>query len=355
MVDGNKNQWNGMVGELMKKAVDLCSLDLTFTPERSKVIKFGTALSMSKMSIVTKSLPANQNMDLTAFINIFHINTWVAYFTSVIVLAISMTAVNGIFCGSFNILDNLGTLYTYFLMRGDISKTNGAPGELTLRILTITALLMLFVMFNFYTAFLTSLMSASGDQGGFRTVKELIDQEYNIVTVKSSFLHTVLEESAKKNPHMAFLVENMDPDKDYLESFDTIPKRLQKDKSAIVVNQEFANGMGRAIQFHSDLSHLFQWEVTGFGYPTDSEFAGCFNYHINKMKESGFLMHIIRKWVDSGDEKPPKGVEQGQENFFAINFNNVAFVVLIMVFGCGTSVTICALEFIHACFMGRLR
>lgn len=346
MVEGNENQWNGMVGALMKKSVDLCSVDMAFTPKRSEVIRFGTAQSMSKMSIVTKSLPAHQNMDFKAFIHIFRAGPWLTCFSYLLVLSIIMTAVNVIFCRGNNMMENIGSVYAYSLQRGEIRATQGVKGEFTLKIMTITALFTLFVLFNFYTAFLTSLMSANGDVRSFNKFEDLIDHGFSIITVKSFFLRDVLIESAEKHTDIAYLVEKMDADKDYVEGLHEIPRRLFNSKSAIVLNQEVARDMGDTIHFHSALSHLFQWEVTGFTYPIDSEFAGCFNFHINKFKENGLIEHILKKWSSSRSGRVPQTMSHDVETPFAINLHNVAFLVLVLVVGCGISVTLCLLEYL---------
>ena len=349
IVDMKNNKWNGIVKELMEKSADFCSAELTISPQRSKVIRFGTTLTSSKMSIITKLLPAAQNMDLMAFLKIFHIHSWLSYFVYLCVFALTMTAVQNIFqSSSIGILQKLSNLLMYSLQLGEINiQAKNVSGTLTIKVLTISALFMMFILYNFYSAFLTSLMSSQNEPKKINSFQDLVTQDYKIVTMKASFIHSIMKEYAKKDSSIAQLVQNMNPESDYLSTLGEIGQRLLSSKSAAIAGEDKTEVMGGSlIQFHSGLSNFFPVIRRGFGYPLDSEFAGCFDYHLNKIKESGVLSYIIAKWTRPIHSEGIANGDLTSENAFEIDLQNVAFLVLTLLIGCGASVVLCLFEII---------
>ena len=348
IVDEKNNTWNGIVQLLKEKAADLCTAELSLTPERASVIRFGTVMMSSKMSIITKVLPAVQNLDLMAFLKIFHIQSWMVYLVYILGFALVMTAVQNIFKSPcLGIAGNLSSLLIYSLQLGEVGVQN-VPGAMTIKILTISALFMLYIVYSFYAAFLTSLMSLKSEQWKIDSFDDLITQGYSIITMKESFIHSVMKDFAIKDASIAQLVDNMDSERDYLNSYFEIGERLKSSKSVVIASKDKTKDMGAGlIQFHSKLSKYFPAQRGGFGYPTDSEFADCFDYHLNKMKESGVLGDIMAKWAikgNSGKRSHQGRKESIPESAFPINLQNVAFLVLVLLIGCGSSVLLCALE-----------
>ena len=80
----SNGSWSGMVNELIQKRSDMIVVDLTITPERSKVISYVKTLFNTKMVLVIKTPSASIN--LSTYIAPFHYWVWSAIFISLFIL-----------------------------------------------------------------------------------------------------------------------------------------------------------------------------------------------------------------------------------------------------------------------------
>ncbi len=76
----------------------------------------------------------------------------------------------------------------------------------------------------------------------------------------------------------------------------------------------------------------------------DSEFRDAFNYHILKMAQSGVLDKILHKWLQKRKPADRSGKIFVEEPV-SLGYDNLFFVVLVLLSGIGLALGMVAVEF----------
>lgn len=83
-----KQEWNGLIGELVKEAADLIVAPLTINPERAQVMEFSKPFKYQGITILQKRQP--RASQLVSFLQPFKSTLWVLVLVSVHVVALCL-------------------------------------------------------------------------------------------------------------------------------------------------------------------------------------------------------------------------------------------------------------------------
>ena len=195
------NEWNGMVGMLLRNETDICSF-LTFTPQRHNAIGY-TIPTLPRVP-VSLIAPRNQApaVNLWVFIDIFPKHVWLIFGGGLILLSlgfliIQWTDVNDFHkpydSEKFGLFNSLA-LPIILLMQLNYDVTLKAVSA---RGVFFVASLGLHIMFAYYTSDLTARMTSGPSPVPIESFQDVIDGDYKVITRPGTSNHEFLKTAAK--------------------------------------------------------------------------------------------------------------------------------------------------------------
>lgn len=132
-----------------------------------------------------------------AFVNIFHWNSWLSLIIIIFCIAMGYIMIRKLEIDNFHAKDdpetfgflNAISLNILIVVQKDYSITKES---LSTRILFLTFCISSFVLFSFYTADLTSLMTSGSAPSPLRSFKDVYDNGYDILMLGESFVATAV-------------------------------------------------------------------------------------------------------------------------------------------------------------------
>ncbi len=101
-LDENTNQWNGLIGEIVRREADIAIADLTITDDRSRVVDFTHPFMEIGVGVLVKVDRQGVTQDIWAFLQPVAAELWIATFLAISFMGILFWAMERI---AFRILD----------------------------------------------------------------------------------------------------------------------------------------------------------------------------------------------------------------------------------------------------------
>ena len=158
----------------------------TVTEERAQVVDFGPAMSKPRISFLVrkKDEPEGGIMEVWAFIKIFSVQIWIWMAGFVLVMAVAFLAIANLVSKEavntdserFSIMNSIAMVCLLLVQKEyplSVSKKSS-------RTLYLTLLFGAFLLFSYYSAFLTSLITAKLQPEKIKSFKEIFDLGYKV-------------------------------------------------------------------------------------------------------------------------------------------------------------------------------
>ncbi len=338
--------WSGMVGQLALKQADLCTAALSIRRDRQEVIDFTTAALEELVTLIVAKSPATRHVDMMTYLVALRPMSWVVLFMfCIVVLFICSTimivgTVDKLSCSAISgeLKYSVALLYRSFLQLG--SDIPERPSW-AFRLFFTTTSIWCFLMFQLYTGNMTASMTADSSFTSMKSFQDVIQTEFNVISgegaATESFYQQAPTDSAmgqiyKKRLRLLNMGEG------YVDQFVDM---VRSGKS--VIYESIYPFLG-----HGDLRVLmgFQDKITtqvGIGLQKDSELKDLFDYHIVKLRETGFMAKMRKKWLEHDTPKDYSDRIFVQEPL-VLGFDNLFFPSFLLLVGIFCSVSFSLLE-----------
>ncbi|OCT70563.1 glutamate receptor KA2 S homeolog isoform X1 [Xenopus laevis] len=302
--DGN---WNGMVGEVLRKEVDLAVAPLTITAKREGELAFTKPFMQTGISILLRKDNTSENSYLFGFLTPFSKETWIGILVAYVVTSLCLFLVGRLSpCewtelsteqNNFTFLNSLWFGVGAFTLQG----AEPHPKSVSARIIAVIWWIFSIVLVAAYIAsFAAFLNSDSVQTTDIQTFEDLVNQRtLEFGTINSSSTFQFFKNS--KNPTYRMIYEYMDKRKDELlvKSFAEGVQRVQESNYAFLGESVMQDIM---VAKHCDLVRAPQI-IAGRGYaiaaPLDSPLIKQLSVAILEQTESGNIEYLRKKWWDN--------------------------------------------------------
>ena len=351
--DNEINDWNGIVGMVLRGQIDTSILDLTITEKRSSVIKFTIPVRNYKYRLFMKK--PGPSLSWNTFLNVFHVAYWCALVASFTVCSIFLAsfALNSYHNESEKIRpwtkimkfgEAFSTTARAFAALGvDHSNYSCTKSFTSSRVLTLVICMCGMLNYYIYNAGLISFLMVQDYELPINELGDiLIKPRYKLLVVGDTSPETLLkhsydpthrriwEKSVKENGIISNQVEGEieirdDPEKvlftssPYFEMmFDSYPCNVAASK------------VGYSLHYGA------------YVFNKDSQYIDLFNYHITSIEEKG----LETEWFDPG-KTIMECEDKVDKNFRVFSYNDVISAFVICGLGSLIAVGYLAIEWVY--------
>ena len=309
-------RWNGMIGVLMEDKADVAVGYIAITKERSEVVDFSVSIDEAITDVIIPTT-VFANFDFWAYIKLFNFRAWV-------VLGLMIALLTAGLYKEFGLVKSLN-IFLLGLMQLEYFGEN--PKRKSVKMIIFIGFLFGFMIFQFFTAHLTSLMTFPTPTQPIKRFKDINTLGYKVMVFKQSATHAALMNADPDSSFGLIYKDNFD------ENFSPQIERREIIKQ-LKINPQSVH-IGQFSPFYDDLvKEVMPLKVedrtvinVAFPFRRDSELLQLFNYHLLKLDESGVL-HKLH--LDYG-VKPQQTANAGQ--FLILGFQNLIFLFSIIFIG----------------------
>ena len=341
--------WTGLVGQLTSNEVDMVTGGLVNDENRAKVISISIGIIQETFTLSMKR-KSGGSFNITAYIDLLYPTTWLTIILSGLIVALLFLLIQALEVETFHdneekfsFLSAISLVALVLLQLSHPISVNKGPS----RILFYSLCMGSFLLFGFYTADLTSLMTAASPAMDVNTLEEVVTLHgYQVIVFKASAAAALFENSNPSqpyyNPYQLTMKSNPNAYIDY--SVDIAEHLLQNENLAFFGLKNYFVGQSDIVQ--ADVLGSYNIEL-GIALQKNSEFLPMFNYYLTKMRESGLAGRVLRKWEES-TSMSLKGTDQETQptTATALSFTNVMLPFLFMISGIVVAISCSLFEFV---------
>ncbi|XP_070508319.1 glutamate receptor ionotropic, kainate 2-like [Chironomus tepperi] len=355
--DKEKNEWNGLIGDILKGRADLAIADLTITYDRKKVVDFTTPFMNLGISILyVKPKPKAKN--LFSFLDPFKTDVWIytgcAYiFISVLVFVLSRInnddwesshpcnqdpdEVESI----WNVLNCVWLMMGSIMGQGSDILPKGSSTRIVTGMWWFFALIMLASYTANLAAFLTSDRLSSTISGAEDLAKQ-VEIKYGAVQGGSTM--RFFQESNYSTYQRMWATMESNADIYNPPSNDEGVNRVEKESGKYAFMMESVP-MEYQTKRRCTLMQVGEWlDSKGYGIalPLESPYRKFFSAQILKLQESGVLAQLKEDWWKAPPGKECSPIEVPHDD---LDIGNVGGVFLVLIGGCLVAFFVACIEF----------
>ncbi|KAM3920919.1 putative glutamate receptor [Leptodactylus fuscus] len=307
---GSKDQngdWNGMVGEIIRKEADLAVAPLTITKVRENVISFTKPFLQTGISILLKKESSSAGSYLFGFLNPFSKELWIGIVISYVITSLCLFLVGRLSpCewaepsseqNQYTLLNSLWFGMGAITLQG----VEPQPKSVSARIIAVIWWLFSITLLAAYIASFASYVNNAKDQAvNIETFDDLLKQtKVEFGTLANSSTFNFFKNS--KNPTFRMIYEYMDKRKDrvLVKSFSEGVQRVRESNYAFLgesISQDYV------VAKHCDLVRAPEI-IAGRGYGIaasfDSPLIRPLTIAILEQFETGNLEYLRQKWWEN--------------------------------------------------------
>ena len=187
--------WTGLMGSIQRKEVDVLSMGMGINLQRSYVVDFPISTDRQAITLIA-AIPKGAAPNMWVYVRVFGIYQWMIFLILLTCLGVALSLLNvfskdemerelrterGV--SKFNQLKTLASsfalVYLYAIQMGDHTSSR----QTALRLLTITASMLTFLMFVYYTGDITSEMTSGPAEIPIRTFEDVIHHKYKVIAI----------------------------------------------------------------------------------------------------------------------------------------------------------------------------
>ncbi len=333
--DSGYSYWSGMVGQLSRGEADISPAGLTIRSDRQTVIDYSVGVADEEFTLVIKGGQKSRAIDIMTFLVAFVPISWMVFTLTALASAAVFTLVR--LPGKEQKVLKLYLKGLVALIKTLLQLDSGEDGDQwSYRTLFMAAWFLCFFVFQGYTANITATMTAGSDVVPIRSFQDVLDEGYKVAvgegTAMEAFFNSAPDDSPtgkvrdsrlKVNPY------NWDPGYS-----DKMIQYINSNYLVSIYEPVFAYANRKEVK----VLHEFREKMTsyvGFGLQKDSELKSVFDYHLIRLRESGFMSKIKKKWI--GNDLPEDMTHRIYvKEPLVLGFDNLFFpstVILIGIIG----------------------
>ncbi|XP_053307575.1 glutamate receptor U1-like [Spea bombifrons] len=302
--DGN---WNGMVGEIVKKEADLAVAPLTITSARENVISFTKPFLQTGISILLRKDPSFESSTLFGFLSPFSNETWIGILIAYLITSLCLFLVGRLSPCEWNELSSEENKLTFLnsLWFGVGAFTlQGAephPKSVSARIIAVIWWVFSITLLAAYIASFAAFLNIGNEQTtNIQTFEDLVKQrKLEFGTINSSSTFQFFKNN--KNPTYRMIYEQMEKNKDrvLVKSFSEGVRRVRETNYAFLGESVMQD---LVVAQHCDLARAPE-VIAGRGYgiaaSLDSPLIKPLTVAILEQIESGNVDYLREKWWEN--------------------------------------------------------
>ncbi|XP_068096791.1 probable glutamate receptor [Hyperolius riggenbachi] len=348
---GAKDQegnWNGMVGEIIRKEADLAVAPLTITVVRENAISFSTPFMQTGIGILLKKDATSGGSYLFGFLSPFSKELWIGIIVSYLITSLCLFLVGRLSpCewtdpsneqNKFTFLNSLWYGIGAFTLQG----AEPQPKALSARIIAVIWWLFSITLLAAYIgSFASYINNNTNSAPNIQSFEDLLKQDkIEFGTLRNSSTFNFFKNS--KNPTYRMIYEYMDKKKDQVlvKSFSEGVQRVRKSNYAYLgesISQDFV------VAKHCDLVRVPE-VIGGRGYgiaaELDSPLIRPLTIAILEQFESGNLEYLRQKWWENTCSA------QTQGDWVPVQPHTLGGIFLILGIGLGLALIISIIELV---------
>lgn len=344
--DGN---WNGMVGEIIKKEADLVVAPLTITAVRANAISFTKPFLQTGIGILLKKEASSEGSYLFGFLNPFSKELWIGIVISYVITSLCLFLVGRLSPCEWAEPSSEKNQYTllnslWFGMGAvTLQGVEPQPKSVSARIIAVIWWLFSITLLAAYIASFASYVNNSKEQTlNIETFADLLKQnKVEFGTLANSSTFNFFKNS--KNPTFRMIYEYMDKRKDrvLVKTFSEGIQRVRESNYAFLgesVSQDFV------VAKHCDLVRVPEI-IGGRGYgiaaSLDSPLIRPLTIAILEQFESGNLEYLRQKWWENTCT-----ASQAQAGWVPVQPHTVGGIFLILGIGLALGLIVSFIELV---------
>ena len=306
------------------------------TIERLEGVDFPEPIGTDKITLMSASKGATENMNLYAYVNIIKPQAWIIFIMAVFILTFSyfILMTFSMERAKFSLGDSMA-LILLLLAQRDLDHPKSTK---SIKIIFLVSVFFGYLTYSYYSAILTSLMATSPPKKCISSFQDVLDYDLSVTTWRSSAMEQYLITADAKSPVNKVYPKNV-------ASVDSYEEQV-----GLALNQ---GGLiwGSIIEF-SRVPRIYIHDISehrnieyGFMLQKDSEFTPLFNYHILLLKQTGVIKQILDIWLNQ--RKPKELLDEEKSDYFSLGFSNLTFPFLALLLGILISVVLFCTEFLQ--------
>ncbi len=325
--------YNGIIGVLERREVDISITALSMDVERQRVIDFTHPICRQETTLIVKQ--QNQTrVDLNVYFYALSIGSWFGVAVSVALISVVITLPKW-FAGGFmctHIMEALAKTLLHLGQRDGLFKET----KISTRIVFFTSCLFGCLIFSCYSANLTSSM-VNQEVPVVSSLRQVLDGGYRLAMYRDTYLYDAFRQAESGTLHN-----------------EVFQKLIKDDPGATYDSADEAHQMFRTngpkfgafdleltfVAFE-DLDPVKQfddkWIVKcAWGLVKESEFTDFFNHHLLKLKQSGFFNRLELKWKLQHMSRT-KTMMRREQGIPALGYDNSLFPFVALSMGAAAS------------------
>ncbi len=302
---GKDGRWNGIVRELVDQEADFSSGGLNMNTVRAKHVDFAVGLTEMISSITMGRLKQRQTINFQAYVNVFSGSTWLIFFSLTMGLVLSWwylrkTGVDVLHRPedheTFGITNAIAVVSIAMIQKEYYLATRSTTAKIIFNVTGLFA----FFMFAYYSAVLTSLMTAVTPSLQLRSFADILKfglkvfvwkdstPALDMLDAKEGTAQSKVYKDMKKRGHQSSFAESQ---KEIEERLYHYPDYAYYGPTTAFLNNPKVKVFRIQERRSSQVSIVLG---------KDSEFTKPFNHHLMKFRESGMLSLLYKHHIDSG-------------------------------------------------------
>ncbi|CAL4124065.1 unnamed protein product, partial [Meganyctiphanes norvegica] len=356
-----RNQWNGMLGELLNQRADLAIGDLTITYEREQAVDFTMPWMNLGISILYRK-PTKKPPNLFSFLSPLSLDVWLYMATAYLGVSLllfvlaRLSPYEWVAEPSFR-EDSSPKMENQFSLDNSLWFTMGSllqqgtdqqPRAVSTRIVAGMWWFFTLIMISSYTANLAAFLTVERMDSPIESVEDLAKQtkiKYGAMKGGStrSFFAT---SSVPTYQRMINFMESQNPTVYTKTSEDGVRRVIKEDGTYAFLME--SSSIEYIIERHCDLTQvggLLDSKSYGIALPPSSPYRTAINAAVLQLQEKGTLQTLKTRWWKErrggGKCRDDESSKSSKANELGLNNVGGVFVVLLAGMGLASVVAIC--------------
>ena len=339
--------FSGLAGILARKEADLCIGGLSMNVDREPIMDSSKELHrlQSAFSFKRKE-PSGPVFNFSAYLEVFS-------FEANIAITISVAILIGFFYhvisyrkyGRHKLEDAVAVVLVQMIQRDHQIICRNISDKVA----WLSSSFFSFMIFAFFNALLTSMMTSNKPPPLISTFQDLLDQNLQVVMMPDTSILAELQAKPRHTAEGQVYVNKLHGQPEYL--INVYDSRTSKGEIDKILSNDWVYFGGRA-PFAKD-SRFQQVDFPDWGvwhirwaYPKDSELTRIFDLYLIEFEERGILDNLRQKWVKNDRPKGFKENDATAQNLkLILGMDNVFFVFCILLSGMSGSIIVGLVEY----------
>uniref|UniRef100_A0A3P9MQH9 Glutamate receptor n=1 Tax=Oryzias latipes TaxID=8090 RepID=A0A3P9MQH9_ORYLA len=292
--------WNGMIGELVRKEADLAVAPLTVTAVRERHVDMAAPFIHTGLSFITRKASDSEESSFSLLAP-FSTDMWVGLLVSFLLTGLCIYLVGRISPAEWaeprTDEHSFTLLHSFWYIIGSLTLQGAGPHPKALSGRVISALWWIFcvLLLACYFANFSSVMQSKSRQVSISTFEDLANQDViDYGTVE--FGSTMLFFKNSNNPVYKRLYQHMERKKSFVSTMEEGVRRTQEGNFAFIGE---AVSLDLAVARYCKLSRaqeVISMRAYSIAAPLGSPMMKNLSIAILELSESGELTHLREKW-----------------------------------------------------------